>query len=176
MKIYASSLLFLGIPATVSAATHVNIDVECKGLDLKKLSLNDDTDAGHILEDSYTTVHKKSGDDSELSDVTYRGIVGAGSHDNDVDRRKGHAQSIHYQGHYDCGALCPNDDDAAISFFVASGGIAVRAWEAEFARGLLESRRSTFRGVEQCNIMMRAAPIVEDGEKVNCGLRSCVDA
>jgi hypothetical protein len=78
-----------------------------------------------ILEDSYNTLHVGAGDDSELGGVTYRGaggVAGTGRDESNVDRRKGAGTCMGYEGDYECGPLYPNDDDAALTVFLGSGG------------------------------------------------------
>ena len=54
--------------------TPVGIKVTCDGVDFTKLSVFDNTSAGHILEDSYNSVHTMAdNDDSALDGLTFRG-------------------------------------------------------------------------------------------------------
>jgi hypothetical protein len=171
-----------GDPAMVSESesrgTRVYIDVKCKGLDLSKLSLKDEIVAGRILEDSYNKVHEEAGNDSKLGDVTHRDageVAAAGSDGNNVDCRNvpwcrwncWDDTYMGYEGDFDCGPLCPNDDDADLTLFLGAGGAGVCVWEVDYVSGLLVSRRAVFRGVEQCNVMMRPALAVEVGLRVN---------
>jgi hypothetical protein len=106
-----------------SKGTHVKIEVKCKGLDLSNLSLKENIVAGRILEDSYNTIHEGAGDDSVLCGVTYRGaggVAGTGRDENNMDRRKGADMYMEYKGDYDCGPLCLNDDDEALTLFLGS--------------------------------------------------------
>jgi len=153
-----------------SAVTQVNIAVKCKGVKFDKLSIADDTFAGHILEDTYNKVHSESeNDDSELTNVYYgRGykFVGAGA---EYLEQGGGG----YGGGYDC-RLCP-DDDAMLA--IGATGEAHSKWEEEFALGLAQSGRKDFKKVSECSIKMSAKDFAEllVEEPVKCGLRACAD-
>ena len=144
---------------SLAVGTPVTMEINCKGVTFSKLSIADDTFAGHVLEDSYNTVHGEcDNDDSELSNVVYEHtlFVGSGGADDDDDDDEYHLQRwgrrSWYGGNYDC-RLCP-DDDAAM--MLGSGGAAHSGWEEEFAKGLVESGRRAFKKVTKCSIKMSA--------------------
>ena len=149
-----------------SSETPVYIAVKCKGINFAKLSVADDTIAGHILQDSYNEVHEKAdNDDSRLSNVKYGGAVSLGT----VGQGGG------WNGDYDC-SLCPDDDDALLA--VGATGANLKMWEEQFVLGLTESGRKSFENVHQCSIKMGTrgmAEAEENGESTKCGLRACAE-
>jgi hypothetical protein len=168
--------VFLCLTTPVSGAiTGVSIDVKCDGVDFSKLSIAADATAGAILEESYNTVHGGAG---ELSDVVFHGIhaLEEDHGSNDVDsqwgKRRRRDTYSSWNGQWQCGALCINDDDQEVSMLLGiNSGASLKAWENEFAAGLIESGRPVFQNVLRCNMRMSVRPNTIDEEpNVDIGL------
>ena len=158
LKIHEEATEFL------SADTPVNINVDCTGLNMNKLSLANDVLVSHVLEDTYNKVHKDA-DDSQLTNVMFH----ADRFGKNVGRWSRGGGS--WTGDYGC-TLC-KDDDGMMRF--SSAGALHKAWETELTSALLASGHKAFRNVKSCSINMSAAGDVSS----KCGLRggpACAEA
>jgi predicted lactoylglutathione lyase len=168
----------LSLVSESTSDTPVDIAVKCTGLNFAKLSVADDTFAGHALEDAYNKVHEQlDDDDSELANVRFSGVdffqSGLSQGGTLQSTRKGYYGG--YTGGYNC-RLCPKHDDAVDFLEVGATGAALQLWEDEFFVSLVESDRPAFKDVTQCDIKMSAKKHAEVfGESTKCGLRACAD-
>ena len=73
MKFAINTAFFLAACAAPAfASTKVNLAAKCKGFNINKLSVTEQTIVAHALESSYNDIHGAADmDDSELSDVHY---------------------------------------------------------------------------------------------------------
>jgi hypothetical protein len=176
MKFSTAAVFFYLTTPVLGAITGVSIDVKCEGVDFSKPSIAADTTAGAILEESYNTVH---GGASELSGVIFHGIHaleedhGSNAVDSQWGKRRRRDTYSSWNGQWQCGALCINDDDQEVSMLLGiNSGASLEAWENEFAAGLIESGRPVFQNVRRCNMRMSVRPDSADEEpNVDIGLK-----
>ena len=131
--------------------TPVAILASCKGVDFAKLSIKADGFSAHMLQESYNKVHEETDNgDSFLTDL----------HFDHASKKKGETLGWYswgsYYGGWHCN-LCPPDDDGTAGMLSGSGA-ALRAWEAEFAAGLVRSKHEEFGKVKTCEIKIMPKP------------------
>ena len=131
--------------------TPVVVVASCEGVDFSKLSIKADGFSAHVLQNSYNKVHEETDNgDSFLTDL----------HFDHASKRKRETltSSSSYAGSFYGGwhcNLCPPDDDGMM---VSGSGAALRAWEAEFAAGLIGSQHDEFAKVKTCEIKIMPKP------------------
>ena len=145
----------------------VEIDAGCDGIDYHKLTIEALGFASKALQETYNKVHQDlDGGDSFLSKTHFdhafkkkgkRPLVAEELGEMDEDELGSWTKYWgSWMGNWGC-RLCP--DDAAV---LGAGGIAVRAWEAEFTATLASSKHKEFSQAKNCNIDIFDKPVVAD--------------
>lgn len=135
----------------------VVLKVHCDGVSFKKLTLKQDAFTAVALEKAYNDVHAAiSGDDNQLSKISFAGVVAA-TEEGNLRRAnlKWGSDDGGYSGYLGC-ELCGPDDDAAMltqSLALSKDTSSSHAaWEAALVANLVGS----IKGVTKCRIHMKA--------------------
>ena len=134
----------------VGTETHpVEIDVHCKNVDFKKLSVGDQGFGSKALQDTYNTIYKN--DDSFLTNVHWMHVIDA--EEEATNLRNGVQQSSSAGGGWNGSAgctLCPNDD----FFGVTSSGNKHKEWQHAFTEAAAGSD-TAFKKAKDCSIKLK---------------------
>jgi hypothetical protein len=147
----------LALPA--SHLVNVDIDIDCKGVNMQKLTLEEDVIIAQALEYSFNQVHVGH-DDSELDYVVY----GKSEHQNELGQHKEGG----WKGSYGC-SLCTEDEDM---LHAKKKTVMQAAWEVAFTKELVESMHASLVGAKSCTISMS----VPKATGAMCGLRACAES
>jgi hypothetical protein len=147
----------LALPA--SHLVDVDIDIDCKGVNMQKLTLEEDVIIAQALEYSFNQVHVGH-DDSELDYVVY----GKSEHQNELGQHKEGG----WKGAYGC-SLCTEDEDMLRA---KKKTVMQAAWEVAFTKELVESMHTSLVGAKSCTISMS----VPKATGAKCGLRACAES
>jgi hypothetical protein len=142
----------------VSHLVNVDIEIDCKGVNMQKLTLEEDIIISGALEYSFGRVHAGQ-DDSELAYVVY----GKSEHQNELGQYKKGG----WKGAYGC-VLCTEDENMLIA---TKKTVMQLAWEEAFTQELVGSKHASLVGAKSCTISMTVPKATE----AKCGLRACAE-
>lgn len=147
----------------LSSEPNVDIGVHCnKKKVFDKLSVAEGTFVGKTLQQAFAKVHKSAGGEehgSHLDNTFFHSETTlAENPEKDGNLRFCNwCRIIHsifsfaWSGSWDCGTMCPNDDDMLSSAMTNH----MAAWQAEFVALLNQGPFKKFRGITQCQIKMK---------------------
>jgi len=156
----------------VTAEPNVNIGVHCNNKKIfDHLSVAEGTFVGKALQEAFAKVHTNAGgeeDGSHLEHTYFHSKTVADSPEEqgnlrfycDWCRLVHIIFAFYWNGSWDCGPMCPNDDDMLLSNAMTTNHMA--AWQAEFV-ALLNQGPKKFRGITSCEIKMEPHALTEAG-------------
>ena len=164
-------------PKVEQGGSPVDIGIKCTGFDLETLDLVSAIVLGQVLEESYSEVNKDSHDSFVKVDATRRrgGIrpswkCGSLCPDDDAVVEVSNSNTrdgFVVDASWSCGGgNCVEDYNANLDLGFGSDGLrgskkGMSAWEKAFVYALVETRRNTFRTIEECSISVMPATNID---------------